>query len=325
MHIERPFRLIGQRESLWPNMEVFHIGFTCIAQNRDGEIQARSATGRAVVFETGEFDLRLCLFYEKINAAFNPPPLPSINLGATIQEFVDGRSRETGGLTAQERGRIIFACNSTSAGYVRSNGFVIVNGQPICKGRGATGLDENSYRPMSGTFTVLGLEPGKLGLYKVELIDNEIRSPSDFPSLGIAGPPLVENGVVRSEIPYRCRNDGPCQSDEVNFCDAYTSFTSFGVTREEKVICVSMFERPRGAGAPLNLGIDALEIGELLHQLGATDGILGGGSADTQQFIRGDRPEFMFAPSRLRMAEEGRRPEPEEPRGNGAIVTLLAR
>lgn len=325
MPLQAPFRLIGQAEALWPNMKVFHIGFTRIAENRDGEVEARSATGRAVVFDPEEFNLRLCLFYEKINAPFNPPPSPSINLGATVQEFVDGHSRESGGLTEQERRRIVFACNSTSAGYARSNGFVIVGGHPMCKGWGATGLDETIYRPLYGTFTVLGLECGKLGLHKVELVRNEIRSPSDLPSLAIAGPPLVEDGEIKTKIPHRETKNGPCRNDEVNFHHVYTSFTGFGVTKKGEVICVSMFERPRGTGAPQNLGIDALEIGELLLQLGATGGILGGGGADTQQFIRGDKPEFMFAPSRLRLLEEGTRPEPEEPRGNGAIVTLLAR
>ena len=62
-----------------------------------------------------------------------------------------------------------------------------------------------------------------------------------------------------------------------------------------------------------------------LHHLHAQDAILGGGSADTQQFLRGDQPQYMVAPFRTRPFGQGGRAEVEGVRGLGAIMAVLAK
>jgi hypothetical protein len=91
-----------------------------------------------------------------------------------------------------------------------------------------------------------------------------------------------------------------------------------------------MFESLRQGNPARNRGITASEMGWLLSQpeLGARDGVIGGGAADTQQFLDADcdgMPTLLEAPPRLKRPEEGGVKEVEGARGMGAIFAALHR
>jgi hypothetical protein len=90
-----------------------------------------------------------------------------------------------------------------------------------------------------------------------------------------------------------------------------------------------MFESLRGSDPARNRGITASEMGWLMAQqpeLGATDGVIGGRAADTQQFLDadcGDMPMLLEAPPRFKRPEEGGVMEVAGARGLGAILAAL--
>jgi hypothetical protein len=285
------------------------------------------------------------------------------NLGTTVREFIfDGGGPELRDLSRfdKQRGkrvynelrRCFFACNTLQTGFVRSNGFVIApqpGEQPpgpvlFRKPDGAFGLFDREYLPL-GPITRQRdkeVEPTRFnGLYDVIVLElnprvctlqlraNQCGGP--LPGLAICSPIVLKDGIPKppEDIPYCSNNVDQTIGNEVNWdpATACTSFTAFGVGKG-KIVAVSMFESLRAGDPACNRGITASEMGWLMSRpkLGAKDGVIGGGAADTQQFLAADcdgMPTLLEAPPRFKRAEEGGVAEVLGARGLGAIFAAL--
>ena len=185
--------------------------------------------------------------------------------------------------------------------------------------------------PGVGSLRVRGNVPGRLTRLN--------RSTQDqLPKLAICSPIILRNGrpVTAKGIDYWPNPKDPNDPDsgrgtignEVSWNPAATctSFTAFGVTEDKRIVAVSMFEGSRIGEVPRNHGILATEMGWLLKKLGASSGVIGGGSADTQQFLDADdcdMPKLIVASPRPKDRVEAARSEVEGPRGLGAIFAVL--
>ena len=106
--------------------------------------------------------------------------------------------------------------------------------------------------------------------------------------------------------------------------DDRTSFTAFGITNQGTLIAVSMFSGISDQTGDLltfrskkNKGITLNEMAYLLIELGARDGIAGGGSGDTQQYIK-DSGTWVSMPR-----FQPKRGQVDGLRGLGAILCIL--
>ena len=341
---------------IW-GLVVKRITFTAIAENPVTKVmEARSAFGRAVIVNPNEFDIQAFPFYDLINSSKGTAPTvgccpePNVNLGATVKDFVEGSRRESakGGIYEKDAKRCIFAMNPLHTNFVRPNGFIICQRKVISKPEryDALGLDCDSFMPLHGPYTAFVIDGGTA---KVDtLMFDRGQPPSTLPEFAISGPALIKDGGdVSDNIPFRPTPrdkepygvigtpsflrlpPGPTRGDEVNYPppSTMTSFSAIGVRESGELIFVSMFEESRGHGNGCGHGITVYEMAELLmhRQLEAQYAIVSGGGADTQQFLRGDWPQFLTAPVRARAPHQAPRSEVEGPRGLGAILGILAR
>ncbi|MDQ2696274.1 MAG: phosphodiester glycosidase family protein [Pseudomonadota bacterium] len=348
------FHIDGEND-FWPGLGLRRIAFRHLgADPFSGALEARSAFGRAVIVDPRRWEVVLWPFFDLINASKgNDPrlgccPEPAVNLGATVRDLMDGARRESaaGGPYEPAVRRCVLACNTVHANFVRPNGFVVCNHVLVAKPAGydALGLDCDAFMPLHGSYTALLLDDHGARVESVRLDAGCVVPP--LPAWAVSGPALVRNGAdVSRQLPFRPRPGtslpadfaarhpglrlppGPTRGDEVNFPPPLTktSFTAFGVDPQGRLICVSLFEGQRGEDGGGNLGVSVHELAALLGELGAVDAILGGGGADAQQFLRGDRPQHLTAPLRARPPGQGARAEVEGPRGLGAILGVLAR
>jgi hypothetical protein len=346
---------IDNKGQLWPGMELKYIYFRKTDPNPlTGEIESRSAFGRSVVVDPDRCDIRLYPFYDLINsdtsniAKVGYPEEPPENFGATVKEFLEGSSdeSETGGLYELDIKRCIYASNCLHTNYVRSNGFIIRDRQLISKPEtlNARGLDSEEFQPLNGIYTILALNGENPGITAVKI--NDGKPLQVLPEMAISGPALIKEGRdVSREIAFRPRPGslepfgvgnlhpitlppGPTEGDEINFPPptTMTSFTAIGVKEDQKIIFLSMFEGIRDQDRGCNLGITIYEMAELMKsELNTRDAILGGGGADTQQFIRGNYPQFIASPVRARSPQQDYRPDVKGIRGLGAIVGVLGK
>jgi len=97
----------------------------------------------------------------------------------------------------------------------------------------------------------------------------------------------------------------------------------FEVVPDGEIVVASMFQSEIGR----NCGIHVKEMAYLLKErFGAQRAVIGGGSADTQQFLRGDFPdELLEVGARPKLATESAAPEVFGPRGLGAIFAVLVK
>ncbi|MCI0515234.1 phosphodiester glycosidase family protein, partial [candidate division KSB1 bacterium] len=243
--------------------------------------------------------------------------------------------------------RCIFAMNALHTNFVRPNGFIVQDHQVIIKPAkyDALGLDCNQFMSLDGPYTAFVMDRGILKVDTLTFRHGELPNP---PKFAISGPALIKSGKnVSLEIPFRPtpRDSapygvagkppflklpaGPTRCDEVNYPPptTMTSFSAIGIAANNQLILLSMFEELRGQGNGCGLGITVYEMADLLRhpELNAMDAILSGGGADTQQFLKGDRPQFLTAPVRSRAPQQASRPEVEGPRGLGAILGVLIR
>jgi len=259
----------------------------------------------------------------------------------------------------KDLGRCIFACNSLQTNFVRGNGFVIAPPDPdpgarkreaelICRPCGAPGMYDDHYEALGPKPVASkdGSATGFDGKYDVIILECEQRQPVvgsflvedgkwqdqklPMPDLAICSPRILKCGVpvAACEIPYCDNKERQTIGNEVNWDPAATctSFTAFGVSARGEIIVASMFEGAHLGDTARNRGILATEMGCLMLQLGATDAVIGGGAADTQQFLDadcGDMPPLMLAPPRAKRPEEAATREVEGPRGLGAIFAVL--
>lgn len=336
------FHIQNRDHIFWPGMEVRDVHFRTMDTVPGGEevIQTRSAFGRAVFIDPSRYKLQLYPFFDLINANFGNDRVKgvfsvadNVNLGVSVQNFMESISPKSPYHTISESHdylgdirKAIYASNTLQSNFVLSNGFLLQSRELICKPEKyqASGLDCDQFIPLKGKYSAFSFETGNSGIKDIEIWENRVVEPDRPPKRAISGPVLVRNGKNISEkIRYK---KIPTGSNHVNYPPdkTNTSFTAFGLTEDQWFIMLSMFEDLRGQGVGVNLGISIYEIAELMvKELGAKEAILGGGGADTQQFLRGDHPQYMTAPVRTRAASQGERSEVPEARGLGAIVAVI--
>jgi len=88
------------RGQLWPGLEVHFINFSTADTNPVANgFETRSAFGRAVIVDQAQCEIQVYPFYDLIHANFGTDITkdvssePSINLGASVQDFVQGSRR----------------------------------------------------------------------------------------------------------------------------------------------------------------------------------------------------------------------------------------
>ena len=347
---------IEDKGQMWSGMKVKFITF------KKQEINPRYAFGRAIIIDQEQCEIQIYPFYDKINANFGKdltkgvcPWGANLNLGATVQDFIEGLRHESApnGVYASEIKRCLYASNCIQTDFVLPNGFLIHNQQLICKPEqyDAMGLDCDQFFPLHGVYTALIFDTPNPHIAQIKFEQGKIVHPTILPRLAMYGPALIQNGEnVADTIEYRPNPyskepfdldlnnprhqkilklpQGFTQGCEVNYPPAttMTSFTAFGIREDKRIVMIAMFEGFRGQGMGKNLGINIYELADILvEHLGVTQAILGGGGADTQQFLRGARPEYLIGPMRTRPQGQEIRSEVIGPRGLSAIITVLVR
>lgn len=328
------------------------------------QCMTRKAHGRIVVLDPGSIEMRIYPFYELIHRSWRPGTpnfvraLEVINLGTTVKDFITNIGGcELGGIRGcrseqvrAEIRRCVFACNTLQTGFVRGNGFIIAPPNPGCKGRPklickppeAPGMYDPEYIAL-GPRKKDKFGPGFDGQYDTFVLAPtprlerlRVNSRTDVKlrriKLGFASPAIVRKGkLCANEIPF---HDNPKDKsdpktgrgtigNEVNWSPSTTgaSYTAFGCAGE-KIVVASMVQSDRGD----NCGILAAEMALLLlrKEFGVQDAVIGGGSADTQQYLKGDAPdEFLEAPARPKKESEHAGVEVSGARGLGAIFAVL--
>jgi len=345
---------IVSKGEIWDGLEVFHVKFRAMSGEPESKnIETRSAYGRGVFADLGKFEIRAYPFYDVINSSKSADvgvthigccPESNINLGATVKDFVEGVRRESvppkpdhpEGPHHRDMRRCVCASNALHTNFVRPNGFIIAEGKVIKKPEYALGLDCTGYRPLNCVHEAFVFGSDHIGIEDFGFCNGELKSRNgkpieedQAPVLAISGPALVRNcNNVSCKVKYRPRKCGPTKRNEVNYppSTTMTSFSAIGVSKDGKVILISMFEGLRGMDRGVNLGVTIYDLAGILEkELDARDAILLGGGADTQQFVRGDFPQHMVAPVRARSPGQSDRPEVEGVRGLGAIIAVLAK
>lgn len=289
----------------------------------------RYAKGRGLSINLARVETRIYIFEDLVNNNFyavgksSSPGLP--NYGVTIPNFLD---REKGCISEEELKRCLFAGNTLHTNFVRGNGFVVIDGRLIHKPPGAIAIDGEQYVPLDGSYSCLILLPSPPRIKNV-IIKNNILQHENKIVLAISGPQIISNGKnIVDQIPIRIKDKGQTIGNEINYSPSNdrTSFTAFGITDAGTFIVVSMFSvncvqkgdiftfRPKKSS-----GITLNEMANLLIELGAKEGIAGGGSGDTQQYIK-DHGIWVSEP-RI----QAKRGQVEGLRGLGAILCILSK
>ncbi len=284
--------LIGEPEAITPGLSYRYIQFL-----RNGMIQAQ---GRSLVIDPRQVVLKIVCFADLIDRNFwgvgasLSQQLP--NFGMSLPDFFDPKKRRARHLLPNDSEDILAACNTVHTNFVRGNGFVVVDWKLIYKPIGAIAIDGTTYVPLDGFYECLILAPFPPKVTSVWIENNGIRTDEPI-QLAISGPQMILQGNnIVHRIPIRPRERGQTIGNEINY-EPYTdrtSFTCFGISSQGELIILSMFagdaqERPgyQCFRAQPDVGITLNEMAELLLRLGATEAIAGGGSGDTQQYIRG--------------------------------------
>jgi hypothetical protein len=290
-------------------------------------IPERLAWGRSAEIDLTQVQFSLHVSDDLIQRSFHPAGLgyqpQQINSGESLPDWLNN-------LAVGER-RPVLACNALHTNFVRGNGFVIADGQLVCKTPGTIPLDGDHYQPLDGRFTALTLSTSSGQVRKLEIQQGVVL---DYPScdVAISGPPIVYQGRnTAGEIPVRFPTNGQTLGDEINFSPdevtARTSFTTLGVNRAGRLLAVSVFagtpRRMPGQGdrvvfqPSVSDGLTLSEMADLMIHLGAVEAILGGGSGDTQQVIQGC-PAWCALPR----PQESRSSLNSPLRGLGAILAI---
>ncbi len=254
------------------------------------------ARGRSVTIDLAAVDTRIYVFEDLVNNNFyavgksSSPRLP--NYGVAIPNLFGHKKQN---IPEAELQRCLFACNTLHTNFVRGDGFVSVNGKLIHKPEGAIAIDGEEYIPLDGSYSCMILAPCPPIVRNLAIKKNVLPEETKI-DLAISGPPIISNGKnIVEQIPIRTKDKGQTIGNEINYSpfDDRTSFTAFGITDEGRLIAVSMFSGNNVRTGDLftfqaerNKGITMNEMANLLIELGATEGIVGGGSGDTQQYIK---------------------------------------
>jgi hypothetical protein len=308
---------ISSRAPIGPGLQIQHF---CLPEQR--------TVGRSALIDLEQVQISLQISPELLGRSFaageqaSQPPV--VNSGMTLDRLLESRP---GGAGA---GEPIFACNALHTNFVRGSGFVIERGQLFCKPPGATGLDGDAYQPLDGDYTCLALAPGPPRLAILRLQGNRLLDPA--PWRAISGPAMVRGGRnSAARIPARLPAAGQTHLDEINFNPRgpeRAAFTALGVDRCGRLIAASAFGGKRTLiGADLEIfspgaedGLTLEQMAEVMLALGAEDAILGGGSGDAQQFLRG-QPTWASLPRlQANRIQTGGGDLPGQVRGLGAVL-----
>ena len=299
------------------------------------EIAERQAVLRAVCFDLSQAVAHLETSPELLQRSFHPSSPehflpPETNSGDHLPGWL---------AKLPEAARPRLACNALHTNFVRGNGFVVIDGQLICKPPGAIALDGQAYQPLDGDYTALVLSPGPPALRTLRIRRGALLA-NPAPWLAISGPALVRAGrnYARS-IPVRLPSQGQTLGNEINFSpgedQVRSSFTAFGPTSRQEMLVISVFAgRPeRLPGGPVDLtifhplpgaGLTLAELGRWMISLGAVQSIFAGGSGDTQQYVQGHGLWAALPyPKPGRVQVDG--PDaPSRLRGLGAILSIAS-
>lgn len=310
----------------------------------------RPVAGSICKINLEQHEFRVFSFKDLINKSLHPGyedgcfTQTSVNLGASVQDFIQGNRYECEGLQAYPDWKppyrdyyrkCLIASNTLQTNFIRSNGFVVIDGQVVAKPLHAPGRDDLDYVTfgIAGDYTCLLVAGTTANVISVSVLDPKGEAtdpPLPEKSFGLASPRLVSKGqptaLERHDAPFRDQNRR-LNGDWVDWDPdtTATSFTAFGVDETGKLlIMASVFEGEWGVDTSEGRGILPKVMAELLIKHGAHDAILGGGGSDTQQFVHGRYPRFRNGPVRSK-APSASRGEVEGIRGLGAIAGVLPR
>lgn len=279
------------------------------------------------------YAFRVFCFQDLIDKPMFPESMAGPNLGCSIQAFVDAHPN------------CLIASNTLQTNFISSKGFVVDDGRLISKPLLACGRGDPEYVTygIAGDYTCLVVEGSTARVVAVSVDDatgtktNPAFAPGGF---GIASPRLVEPTASGPRVvEIECRNepfrDGPSRRLNGDCVDwgpksTATSFTAFGVAANERgedtiLVMASIFAGEWGVDVDDNAGVLPEVMGQVMIRDGkAHAAILGGGSADTQQFVRWRDPKIRIAPVRKKSAAMSRG-EVIGVRGLGAIAAVFAR
>ncbi len=257
------------------------------------------AKGRSLSIDLAKVDTRIFVFENLVNNNFyaigksSSPRLP--NYGVSIPNLIDRKKRNGLDISEDELNRCLFACNTIHTNFVRGNGFVIVDGKLIHKPVGAIALDGEQYVPLDGSYSCMILSSQPPAIENLIIKNNTLQGDNNI-NLAISDPQIISKGKnIVDQIPVRTKEKGQTIGNEINYSpyDDRTSFTAFGITEDGWLIATSMFSGKSFREddsitfkALKNKGITLNEMANLLIELGAREGIAGGGSGDTQQYIK---------------------------------------
>lgn len=254
---------------------------------------------RGVTFDPQKAQIQIHIGQELQKASFAPHSTPA-NLGIQIPDL------------AKQNSQLKFAINTISTNFVRGNGFVILNEQIYLKDPSAQVLDDPRRQFKHQRMQGIQILPYP------KLVDIDPKNPSG--QMVISGPWLCQNGENRAKnIVFREPSAGPTLANEVNFhpFDVRTSFSAFGFNDKGMMCALSAWNFDSKTNPRPSPGWNCHEIAELLLELGFDQAILGGGSADTQQWLK-DHP-FLYSAPRPKSLD---RFEVQGRRGLGAVLAL---
>jgi hypothetical protein len=223
--------------------------------------------GSICKIELGRHEFRLFLFRDLVNKSLHPDygcfTQTSVNLGASVRDFILGNRYECEGLQSYPNWRppyrdvhrrCLVASNTLQTNFIRSNGFVIENGRVVAKPRYAPGRDDPGYVELgvAGEYTCL-LVSGLGANARAQVIHVSVRDvegevtdpPLPAGSCGIASPLLVREGrfagLERHAAPFR-DSSGRLRGDWVPWDpdEAATSFTA-DITAEQRTRLRELF------------------------------------------------------------------------------------
>jgi hypothetical protein len=260
-------------------------------------IPERHTWGRSAEIDLKGVQARLLVNNEIIQRSFHPAGLgyqpPEVKSGESLPDWLKNQST---------RGMLpILACNALHTNFVRGNGFVMMDGRLVCKPQGTIPIDGDQHEPLEGMFTALVLYPDRAQVRNFTFRQGALLGHPPHEQT-ISGPLIVDQGqITTGAVPVRLPPQGQTVGNEINFSPddpaIRTSFTAFGIGNMGQLLVVSIFAgRPRRLSRQRDRimfqpstgdGLTLYEMADLMIHLGANQAILGGGSGDTQQFVRG--------------------------------------
>jgi len=317
-------------------------------------------TGTVCRIDLRHYEFRLFCFRDLINKSLHPDSpdgcytQENVNLGCSVPDFIKGDRFECEGLRAYScwcppyrrfYRRCLIASNTLQTNFISSKGFVIDKGKVVAKPLHAWGRTDPEYSTLgvAGDYTCLLVEGTTARVTPIRVEDpTGSRTNPSLPEgcYGVASPMLVEQSpkgprivnIQQSKEPFRDGRTRRLKGDCVDWDPKSTasSFTAFGVAANAEgedtiLIMVSIFAGEWGIHIDTNSGVLPKVMGQVLIRYGgAHDGILGGGAADTQQFVHWRFPRFRIGPVRTKSPAMSRG-EVNGIRGLGAIAAVLHR